>query len=393
MNRFLISVILLFGLGFSSYAQKNNNIVENNNNFAFRLFKNISEQDTNNVFISPISISTALSMTYDGAKGRTAREMRKTLGFTKDQADSHNEFTELLKFYREGKQDIFTIVNAAFAQEKYDFKDDYFNLLKDYNAVIKQADFIDEAKREEARLEINQWVLENTNDKIEELLDKSSVDRLTRLVLLNAIHFKADWMYKFPKEKTRQMIFHHPTRQYIGTFMHIKHKFMYYEDSSLSMLEIPYSNNDASMFVILPIDTYTIDNFIRSFDYDNFKSIIESSSEKTVDLLLPKFKIENKFKLKPNLKEMGMVTAFTNRANFKGMNGRSDLLIDDVIHQSFIEIDENGTEAAAATAVIVRQKSLPKVTYMNLNRPFVFVIVEKHNNSILFIGKFMNPKK
>ncbi len=391
MNRILISVVFVFAVTFSAYSQNSTSIVENNNDFAFRLFKNISSQDSTNVFISPISISTALSMTYDGAKGKTAKEMRKTLGFTKDQSYSHDEITNLLKFYQNDTENLFTIVNAAFAQEKYNFNEKYFDLLKDYNALIKQANFIDDTKREEARLEINQWVMDNTNDKIEDLLDKSSVDKLTRLVLLNAIHFKADWMYEFPEDRTRQMIFQHPSRQYIASFMHTKQKFLYFEDSTFSMLEIPYTDNQAAMYVILPKDT-CINNFIDNLNYANFTSAIESSKEEIIDLLIPKFKIEDKYKLKKNLKEMGMLRAFTTKANFKGMNGRSDLMIDDVIHQSFIEVNEKGTEAAAATAVVVRQKSQPKTTYLNFNRPFIFVIVEKNEKSILFIGKFMNPE-
>ncbi|MDD2636281.1 MAG: serpin family protein [Bacteroidales bacterium] len=372
-------------------AQKSTNIVDNNNKFAFELFSKISSTDTTNVFISPISISTALSMTYDGAKGRTAKEMRKTLGFTRSKEDSHKEFTKLLSHYRNNKVSFFTIVNAAFAQQKYNFLESYFDLLKDYNAVIKQADFMDDIKREQARNEINQWVMDNTNNKIEELLDKSAVDKMTRLILLNAIHFKADWKHAFPEDKTRQMIFHHPNRQYIAAFMHLRRNFKYHSDNNLTVLELPYKNDDASLFILLPSEKCHIDDFINNFDYSQFDELSKSLTDTKIDLLIPKFKIEAKYKLKKTLISLGMETAFTTKANFKNMTGRSDLMIDDVIHQSFIEIDEKGTEAAAATAVVVRQKSVPQVTYVNLNRPFVFIIKENYKNSILFIGKFMNP--
>ena len=372
-------------------AQKSTNIVENNNTFAFELFSEISAADTNNVFISPISISTALSMTYDGAKGKTAKEMRKTLGFTRSQEDSHKEFTDLLIHYRNNKDAFFTIVNAAFAQEKYNFLESYFNLLKDYNAVIKQADFVDDIKREQARNEINQWVMDNTNNKIEELLKKNAVDKMTRLVLLNAIHFKADWEYEFPENKTRQMVFQHPNRQYIASFMHLRENFKLHSNGDVTVLELPYKDNLASLFILLPCDTCQIDDFIQNLNYNQFDELCNSLTETKVDLLIPKFKIEEKYELKKTLISLGMETAFTTSANFKNMTGRSDLMIDDVIHQSFIEIDEKGTEAAAATAVVVREKSAPQVTYVNLNRPFVFIIKENYKNSILFIGKFMNP--
>jgi len=393
MSKILTTLTLIICFSVTINAQKTTNIVENNNDFAFRLFKNISATDSTNVFISPISVSSALAITYDGAKGKTAKEMRKTLGFTKDKSGSHNEFTELLKYYKQDNVNIFKIVNAAFAQEKYNFLESYFELLKDYDALIKQADFIDDNNREEARNEMNQWVLENTNYKIEELIDKSSVDKLTRLVLLNAIHFKADWKFEFPEDKTRQMIFHHPNRQYIASYMHTKQDFKIFQDSTLTFLEIPYADDLASMYILLPPDSCDIDDFINNLNYEKFKFFIESSVEDKVDILIPKFKIEVRYKLKKNLMDMGMQQAFTSRANFKGMNGRSDLLIDDVIHQTFIEIDEKGTEAAAATAVVVREKSSPKVRYVNLNRPFVFIIKENYKNSILFIGKFMNPQE
>jgi serpin B len=383
----IISLLLTINLA----AQKTTNIVENNNKFAFELFAELSREDTTNIFISPISISTALSMTYDGAKGKTAKEMRQTLGFTKDQDDSHKEFTELLLHYRNNENSIFTIVNAAFAQEKYTFLESYFELLKDYGAIIKQADFMDDAKREQARLEINQWVMDNTNDKIEELIDKSSIDKMTRLVLLNAIHFKADWKYAFPEDKTRQMVFQHPSRQYIGTFMHLREKFNYRANEQITVIELPYKDDVASLYVLFPCDTCNIDDFIQSLTSQQFEELTSNLDNTLIDLLIPKFKIEAKYKLKKPLQNLGMETAFTLKANFKRMTGKSDLYIDDVIHQSFIEIDEKGTEAAAATAVVVREKSAPQVTYVNLNRPFVFVIKEKYKNSVLFVGKFMNP--
>jgi serpin B len=391
MTKHLTAVLALLICASVSLAQKTSNIVENNNDFAFRLFHKVSSEDTCNVFISPISISTALSMAYDGAKGRTAKEMRKTLGFTKDQRTSHKEFAELLEYYTNNKQDIFTIVNAAFAQEKYNFLESYFNLLKDYKAIIKQADFTDDIKREQARNEMNQWVMNNTNNKIEELIDNRSIDKLTRLVLINAIYFKAKWKYEFPEDKTRQMLFNHPNRQYIGSFMHLKEKLMYYSDTSITILELPYCDDIASMFILLPPDSCDIDVFIENLTYESFKKQIESCNNERIDLLMPKFKIESKYKLRKQLINMGMKTTFTTKANFKGMNGRSDLMIDDVIHQSFIEVDEKGTEATAATAVVVREKSQPMVHYVNLNRPFVFIIRENYKNSVLFIGKFMNP--
>jgi serpin B len=389
--KYLSIIILSLIIAKTSSSQSKTNIVNNNNVFAFELFAKICKTDTTNVFLSPISISSALSMTYDGAKGKTAKEMRKVLKFTKDQDVSHKEITELLNYYRNVKQNLFTIVNAAVAQEKYHFLDSYFALLKDYNAEIKSADFKDAINREETRKQINKWVMDNTNNKIDELLDKNSLDELTRLVLLNAIHFKADWAHEFPTEKTRQMMFYGTNRQYIAYFMNIREKFNYFENDSLQMIEIPYKDSLASMFIILPIETKNINDFCAEFNYTEFCSIEKQLKPGKVDLQMPKFKIEVKYKLKEFLMSMGMVSAFTSSANFNNMTGRSDLMIDDVIHQSFIEVDEKGTEAAAATAVVVRQKNGEHVVYLNLNRPFVFLIKEHYKGSVLFLGKFNNP--
>lgn len=390
MKLTIVGILSLF-VSLSAFAQTKTNIVNNNNVFAFELFAQICNTDTTNVFISPISISSALAMTYDGAKGKTAKEMRAVLKFTKDQKESHAEITELLAHYRNSKQGIFTIVNAAVAQEKYEFLESYFALLKDYNAIIKTADFKDAVKREEARLQINEWVMDNTNDKIEELLDKNSVDELTRLVLLNAIHFKADWAYIFPEDQTRQMMFYGDYRQYIAYFMHIRENFRFYKNDDLLMIEIPYKDNQASMLIIMPAEGKKVDEFCKTLTYASYIELEKQLSSQLVDLEIPKFKIETKYKLKNPLMSMGMVQAFTSSANFNGMNGRSDLMIDDVIHQAFIEVDEKGTEAAAATAVVVREKSAPQPAYVNINRPFVFIIKENFKGSVLFIGKFNNP--
>ncbi|MDD4149591.1 MAG: serpin family protein, partial [Bacteroidales bacterium] len=165
-----------------------------------------------------------------------------------------------------------------------------------------------------------------------------------------------------------------------------------YSNGDVTILELPYKDDLASLFVLMPCDSCPIEEFIQNLNYNQFTELCNSLTETKVDLLMPKFKIEAKYKLKKPLMSLGMETAFTTKANFKNMTGRSDLMIDDVIHQSFIEIDEKGTEAAAATAVVVREKSTPKITFINLNRPFVFIIKENYKNSILFIGKFMNPQ-
>ncbi|NLB86009.1 MAG: serpin family protein [Bacteroidales bacterium] len=381
----VFSVFALNGI-----AQSKADIVNNNNEFAFEIFKEIVKTDTTNIFVSPISISTAVSMAYDGAKGKTAKEMRKVLNFSKKQAQSHKEFCNLLDYYSKNNASLFKIVNSALTQDKFIFLDSYINLLKEYQALIKIADFVNPANREKARNEINKWVEENTNNKIKELIDENSLDDMTRLVLLNAIYFKADWKFAFDPAQTRQMLFFGENRQYITSYMHIKENLNLYKTDKLTMLELAYKDDKASMYILLPDKETKIDDFCLNLNFDDFCKYENNLNEKLVDLQIPKFKMESKYKLKEQLISMGMVQAFSGAANFKKMNGKKNLMIDNVIHQTFIEIDETGTEAAGATAVVVRQKSAPQAEYINLNRPFVFIIKEKDKGSILFIGTFNN---
>ncbi len=367
------------------------NLIDRNNDFAFSFFSKISEKEKENVFISPFSISTALAMTYEGARWTTAWEMGRVMRFNKSREHSHKEFTELLGFYRNLKHNFLSIANAAVAQEKYEFLPSYFESLEAYNALLKSADFYNDENREKARKMINQWAYDNTNGKIEELLNQTALNALTRLVLLNAIHFKADWQIPFPVENTVTLPFHSPGTKTEAEFMHVREKFSYYQNEDVQMIELNYLDSIASMFIILPSHEIDFNEFLSNFGRDYFYDAIDNSQEVTVELSLPKFKLDTEYELKEYFIEMGMIRAFNVNANFSGMTGKRDLLIDEVIHKAFIEIDEKGTEAAAATAVIMREKSAPRPIGMNVNRPFVFLIRENVKGSILFIGKITNP--
>ncbi len=391
MTKNFFNLIILVLLITRLNAQSKTNIVNNINEFSFDIFKEICKSDTSNVFISPISISTALSMAYDGAKAKTAKEMRYVLKFSKNQKQSHNEVCELLNFYSQQNNSLFKIVNSAVTQEKFNFLDSYLNLLKEYKALIKSGDFINPKSREQVRREINKWVAVNTEDKIKELVDENSLDEMTRLVLLNAIYFKADWKFAFDPNQTRQMLFYGENRQYITEFMHIRENLKVFKSDNITIVELPYKDGQASMFFLLPDNIEKINDFCMKLTYKDFCEYQNKLDEKLVDLQMPKFKMESKYKLKEQLISMGMREAFLGAANFKKMNGKKNLMIDNVIHQSFIIVDEVGTEAAGATAVVVRQKSMPQAEYINLNRPFVFLIKENNKESILFIGKFNNP--
>ena len=347
------------------------------------------------MFVSPFSIYDALAMAYDGAAKKTAKEMRSVMKFKKDQTESHNEFVKLLNEYKKDNS-VFTITNAAVAQKNYNFLDSYMKCLKDFDATISQADFSKPEERADAVKKINDWVSKNTNKKITDLLSNNDIDELTRLILLNAIYFNANWSTEFKGEKTRQMTFYGKNSvEYVTDFMNGTQNVALSESNDAQMMKIDYENQKASMFIIMPKENVDIDKYISELDEQKFASLEKSLQTFKADVSMPKFKIESRFEMKKVLMEMGIKSAFTKSADFSKMNGKSNLLIDEVIHKSFIEVSEKGTEAAAATAVVVREKSMvmkenPKVV---INRPFVFVIKENKNNAILFIGKYVKPEK
>ena len=392
-------LLFIVALAISVTMCSQNSIVESNNSFTFDVMRNINKDDISkdgtNMFVSPFSIYDALAMAYDGAAKKTAKEMRSVMKFKKDQTESHDEFVKLLNEYKKDNS-VFTITNAAVAQKNYNFLDSYMKCLKDIDATISQADFSKPEERADAVKKINDWVSKNTNKKITDLLSNNDIDELTRLILLNAIYFNANWSTEFKGEKTRQMTFYGKNSvEYVTDFMNGTQNVALSESNDAQMVKIDYENQKASMFIIMPKENVDIDKYISDLDEQKFASLEKSQQTLKADVSMPKFKIESRFEMKKVLMEMGIKAAFTKSADFSKMNGKSNLLIDEVIHKSFIEVSEKGTEAAAATAVIVRQKSMvmkdnPKVV---INRPFVFIIRENKNNAILFIGKYVKPEK
>lgn len=392
-------LLFIVAIAISTTMCSQNSIVESNNSFTFDVMRNINKDDISkdgtNMFVSPFSIYDALAMAYDGAAKKTAKEMRSVMKFKKDQTESHEEFVKLLNEYKKDNS-VFTITNAAVAQKNYNFLDSYMKCLKDFDATISQADFSKPEERADAVKKINEWVSKNTNKKITDLLSNNDIDELTRLILLNAIYFNANWSTEFKGEKTRQMTFYGKNSvEYVTDFMNGTQNVALSQSDDAQMMKIDYEKEKASMFIIMPKENVDIDKYISELDEQKFASLEKSMQTFKADVSMPKFKIESRFEMKKVLMEMGIKSAFTKSADFSKMNGKSNLLIDEVIHKSFIEVSEKGTEAAAATAVVVREKSMvmkdnPKVV---INRPFVFVIRENKNNAILFIGKYVKPEK
>jgi len=374
-------------------------VVEGNNMFAFKLFHQVQGGTTGNQFYSPFSISTALAMVYAGARNETALQMSQTLNFDPSEK-FHSEYKHLLSELHEGANGKIklNIANGLWAQKDFKFLNSYFDIVKsNYNSELKNVDFKDNTEREATRNDINAWVERNTNNKIRNILSQGDLNAMTRLVLVNAIYFYGDWATPFKKEltKTKDFTLIDGTKATVP-FMNLGDRYNYYEDSKIQALEIPYQDNKASMVILLPNTTDGIAELGKSLDYKYYQEIIESLQITDVSLSLPKFKMDFKFELGGTLSQMGMPLAFSpDGADFSGMTGSRDLYISKVIHQAFIKIDEVGTEAAAATAVVMsmgmsQHHVEPKI--FNADHPFVFLIKDNSTGSILFIGAIMKPE-
>jgi serine protease inhibitor len=371
-------------------------VVEGNNAFAFALYGHLQNRN-GNLFFSPESISTALAMAYAGARGNTATEMAKTLHFTLPQQHLNPAMGALLSDLNaahDGYQ--LTVANALWAQQGYTFLDNFLQLLKtDYGAGLNQVDF--KGATEAARLTINRWVEQKTQDKIKDLLQPGTLVPSTRLVLTNAIYFKGDWQTQFDKAQTRDEDFY-PTQAQTKkvAFMHREGSFSYFDGGTFQVLEIPYKSKELSLVVLLPKDRSALPTLEQSLTASNTQQWLSRvvPFDKVI-VALPKFKSTQQFELGATLGAMGMAQAFTGSADFSGMTGKRDLAISEVIHKAYIDVNEEGTEAAAATAVGMRAMAmrgpLEQPPVFRADHPFIFLIRDNRSNSILFMGRMADP--
>jgi serpin B len=368
-------------------------VVEGNNKFALELYQKLQSQQ-GNLFLSPYSISTALAMTYAGAKGRTAEEMAKTLNFPVDE-QFHKTFGEIIKqLNAEGRKGAFELVvaNALWGQKGLKFLPDYLGLVKaDYDGNLEQVDF--QTQTEEARKTINAWVENKTKNKIKELIKPGTLGPLTRLVLTNAIYFKGKWAHQFKPQSTQDAPFTFQNDEKVTIpMMNQKEHFGYAETEQIQILEMPYVSDDLSMVVLLPRKTDGIRELEKQLNADNLATWLGNIRKREVLVYFPRFKLTSEFGLADVLKEMGMPDAFSGNADFSGMTGNRDLFISAVIHKAYVDVNEEGTEAAAATGVMMKATSVeapPPV--FRADHPFIFLIRDNHTGSILFMGRTVNP--
>jgi serpin B len=387
----LLAVIVLVG-GSVSWAA----VVKGNTAFALDLYQEL-KGTKGNLFFSPYSISTALAMTYGGARGNTAQEMAEVLHFPSDHRELHPDFARLearLKAAQEKGEIQLNVANALWPQQGYPFLEEYLQMMQEYyQVVITPVDY--KRAAEAARKKINQWVEEKPKNKIRDLVQPGILDTLTRLVLTNAIYFKGNWASRFDGNRTEEARFFLLFRKTAVRvpMMHQKNKFKYGEFDTLQILELPYDGNALSMLVFLPKDINGLPQLEKNLTAAALEQWTSGLREREVQVFLPKFKMTSQFRLGKTLSSMGMRDAFDlNKADFSGMDGRPNwLYIDEVIHKAFVNVNEEGTEAAAATAVVMKKRGPAPTHVFRADHPFLFLIRENSTGSILFMGRVVNP--
>jgi serpin B len=375
-------------------TQNETQLVESGKKFGLKLFKKIvEEQPDSNIFISPLSVSMALGMALNGADGTTYEAMRQTLEFggmtNQEINEAYKSLVDLLINLDE--KVLFEIANSIWYRNTFNVDQAFLKTNQKYfDAEISALDFNDPASVDI----INNWVSENTNEKIKEIID--NINPLTVMFLINAIYFKGTWQYEFDKENTVDDVFNLVGGGTVDCkMMKIRGRFDYYEDDDVQIIDLPYGDGYFSMTIFLPKPDVDIDEFTSALDESRWENYLTSLSSDSGTLELPKFKLEYKLKMNDVLKALGMSIAFDpQQADFSRINPDVELYISKVLHKTFVQVDEEGTEAAAVTVVEMNLTSIggDEEFYMTVNRPFLFVIREHHSETILFVGKMIQPE-
>ena len=373
-------------------------LINGSSAFALDLYQ-ILRVGNDNLLYSPYSISLALAMTYAGAHGETEQQMAETLHYTLPQEDLHPAFNGLdLELGSrgegaKGKGEGFrlNIVNAIWGQEGYKFLPEFLGVLaENYGARLRLLDFV--KAPEESRITINDWVSDQTEGRIEDLIPQGIINVLTRLVATNAIYFNAAWSEPFDPNLTEDGTFYLLDGGEVTVpIMRQTTDFGYAEGEGYQAVELPYDGREISMVILLP-EAGEFEVFEGSLDAKRVGAIVKDLAHRHVALTVPRFEFESGFSLVEALATMGMPVAFSTEADFSGMTGNRDLFIADVIHKAFVSVDEAGTEAVAATAVVMELSAMPEEPVeVTVDRPFAFLIRDIETGAVLFVGRVVNP--
>jgi serpin B len=382
-------------------------VIQGNTRAAVDLYARLCGQE-GNLFLAPYSISTALTLTSAGARGATAEQMARALHLALPPERLHPAFATLIREVNSGPRDGWRLgaalarpagfrlctANALWGQKGTLFRDDFLRLAQNhYGAGLGVVDF--RAAPDEARRVINAWAAKKTQGQIPDLLPADALSPATRLVLTNAIYFKGDWASRFPKAATRTEAFHTGGgRQAPAPLMRQTAEFGYHDGGTFQALELPYAGRQLSMVVLLPRRADGLAGLEKALSADLLAGVFAGLRKQTVDVTLPRFQVAARFRLKETLSALGMASAFSPGADFSGMiSSPEPLALADVFHQARVEVNEEGTEAAAATAVEVHALSLPpQPTVFRADHPFLFLVRENRTGTILFLGRLADPR-
>ncbi len=375
-------------------TEKAQALVSADNRFGLELFKKLTDTATaeHNIIISPLSVSQALSMTYNGAAGDTKTAFDNTLHFENMTLDDVNISSgELISALLTVDPKVtINIANSIWYKNGFEVKNDFVQRNKTYyNAQIRALDF----SSGQSVNTINNWVSENTKGHITKIVEQ--LNPLDRMLLINAIYFKGNWRNMFHKDETASKPFYLENGQTVYVdMMHTTGKYSYYENNLLEVLEMPYGRGNYSMAVLLPKSGYKVKDIIDTLSAESWQQWqYESYGVNDVPLYFPKFKFAYEQSLVNTLKALGMEIAFGDNADFSGINDKEPLKISNVLHKAYIKVDEEGTEAAAVTSVTVGTTSVGPGEPFNVDHPFVFIIKEKYTKAILFAGVVANPSE
>lgn len=396
-------VILLTTLLLSSCSKKmhpkssEKSISTSINSFGFELYGQLVKESDENIFFSPLSISEALAMTQAGARGRTAETIAKVLHIDSNPMTTAQKIHRLNENLFKGDDSLkLSIANALWAQEDYDFLDSYISLVKEkYDASLDYINFGEAAQRETGRKKINSWVSKETKGNINELIGPNILSANTRLVLTNAIYFLGAWQQSFDPQLTVELPFTlREGENIMAYFMSRTTEAAVFINDELRILELAYNGKNLVMDIILPVRKDGLKRIEPLLTAENLDLWVNSLSTRAVVTLIPRWRSEFAFELGKPLIQMGMENAFGSGADFSGMSGKKDLFISKVLHKAFVEVNEKGTEAAAASAVIMAESigSEPiDQVFFRADHPFIYLIRDRNTGTVLFIGRIMNP--
>jgi serpin B len=366
-------------------------VVQSGNEFGIKLFKKINEfEQGKNISISPLSISIALGMTLNGAAGSTFEAMQSTLeleGMSREKInESYRSLIELLS--QLDPKVTFNLANSIWYRQEFQAEQEFIDINQTYfDAVVRKLDF----NSPEAVHIVNGWIEDKTNGKIEKMIERITPDMI--MFLINAIYFNGAWTYEFDKDLTKDDQFVKQDGSVVPVRMMVQENdFNYLGNDDLQAVELPYGDGDYSMLLILPNPKKTIDDLVMEMSPTGLTEWIGGMQEEPGRLEVPKFELEYESSLKKILMALGMGIAFSDQANFTRINRAGGLQILEVLHKSFVEVDEKGTEAAAATVVIIGRSANATGFFMRLDRPFLFLIRENRSQTILFMGKVLEPQ-